>query len=66
MSNTKYLRDRIKNMKSPSGEPWFEIIDGGDNHCLPVLGARLNPKLDLNFDDIDIQHGLAERYVPLY
>jgi glutamate/tyrosine decarboxylase-like PLP-dependent enzyme len=63
IQNAKYIRDRIKKMQSPEGKPWFEIIDCGDIHCLPVLGARLNPDLDLKFDDIDIQHGLTERYV---
>lgn len=61
MMNAKYIRDRIKGMKNEDGQPWFQIIDCGDSHCLPVLAARLNPDLNLNFDDIDIQHGFAER-----
>ena len=61
MKNAKYLRDRIKVMKNENGLPWFEIVDCGDTLCLPVLAARLNPALALKFDDIDIQHGLAER-----
>merc|ERR1711920_240550 len=38
------------------------MLDHGDQHCLPVVAARLNPALDLPFDDIDLQHALAREH----
>jgi hypothetical protein len=32
------------------------------SHCLPVVGAQINTSLALPFDDIDLQHVLAERH----
>jgi len=62
MQVTKYLRDQLKEMKTDDGRPRFQILDGGDEHCLPVLGARLNPDLGLAYNDIDLQHALAESH----
>lgn len=62
MKTAHFLRDRLKSLKTPDGTPKFEIVDCGDE-CLPVVGARLNPELGRNYDDIDFQHALAERYV---
>jgi glutamate decarboxylase len=47
MGVASFIRTALKGMKHPSGEPRFEILDGGEKHCLPVVGARLNPKLTL-------------------
>jgi len=59
MAVTKYFRDYFKQC-SVFGKPRYEILDAGDEHCLPVAAARLNPELRLGYNDIDLQHGLAE------
>jgi len=59
MGVAKHIRDGLKSMRL-YGKPTFEILDGGDAHCLPVVPARLNPELDLPFNDIDLQHAIAE------
>ena len=55
------IRSALKQMKHSSGEPLFEFLDGGDEHCLPVVGARLNPAIKLLYDDVDLQHALSIR-----
>jgi glutamate decarboxylase len=59
MRVSKFLRDHLK-AATFKGHPRFEIMDAGDEHCLPVVGARLNPDLRLKYNDIDLQHGVAE------
>lgn len=63
MKVAKYLRDFLRDLKHPDGKPRFEILDGGDECCLPVVAARLNPETKVQYDDIDLQHALASRYV---
>jgi len=58
MGNSKYLRDKLKEM-TYNGKPRFEILDDGDALCLPVVTACLNPELKLPYDDIDMQHQLV-------
>ena len=55
------LRDRLKKMMY-KGKPRFEIMDATvhGHQCLPVVAARLNPELGLHYDDIDLQHAIAE------
>jgi len=60
MEVAAYIRQELEAMKHPSGQPRFVMIDGGDKHCLPVVGARLNPALNLAYSDIDLQHALSE------
>lgn len=60
-----YLRNFLKDLKHENGLPCFEILDGGGEYCLPVVAARLNPKVQLPYDDIDLQHALSARYVLL-
>lgn len=59
MSNAAYIRNFLKELKHPSGKPRFEILDGGEACCLPVVAARLNPEVQLPYDDIDLQHALS-------
>eukprot|EP00928_Gymnodinium_smaydae_P058198 TRINITY_DN4142_c0_g1_i2.p1 TRINITY_DN4142_c0_g1~~TRINITY_DN4142_c0_g1_i2.p1 ORF type:complete len:532 (-),score=122.29 TRINITY_DN4142_c0_g1_i2:181-1722(-) len=59
MENAKFLRDGLKSMTF-NGKKRFEILDAGDIHCLPVVAARLNPELNLGYNDIDLQHAIAE------
>lgn len=61
MSVAKLLRDEFSAL-TKDGKPYFEILDSGDRGCLPVVAARLNPSLDLQFDDIDLQHAIAEEH----
>lgn len=59
---TAYIRNFIRNLvHAPSGMKRFQLLDGGDSCCLPVVAARLNPKLGLGYNDIDMQHALSER-----
>jgi hypothetical protein len=57
-----FLRDYLRNAKDASGKARFQLLDGGGTCCLPVVAARLNPKLDLPYDDIDLQHALSESH----
>ena len=59
MKIAKFLRDQLRNA-TYQGHPRFIVLDGGDEHCLPVVAARLNPALFLKYNDIDIQHAVAE------
>jgi hypothetical protein len=59
MKVSKFLRDYLKSATF-KGKPRFELLDAGDEHCLPVVAARLNPELKLKYNDIDLQHGVAE------
>ena len=62
MGVTSYLRHFLENLKHPSGKDRFQLLDGGDTCCLPVVSARLNPELGLHYDDIDLQHALSESH----
>ena len=59
MQVAKFLRDHLRAC-TYKGQPRFELVDAGDEHCLPVVGARLNPDLFFKYDDVDIQHAVAE------
>lgn len=57
-----FLRSKFRAMKRPDGKPRFKILDSGDTHCLPVVATQLNNDDGvLAYDDIDLQHALAER-----
>lgn len=62
MSVASYLRHFLANLKHPTGKNRFQMLDGGDTCCLPVVAARLNPELCLHYDDIDFQHALSESH----
>merc|ERR1712190_455808 len=47
-------------LQNKAGQSYFELMDAGDTKCLPVFAARLNPELGLRYNDIDLQHKLAE------
>jgi len=61
MKTTKFLRDKLRSA-TLDGKPRFEIVDAGDEHCLPVVAARLNPALLLKYTDVDVQHAVAESH----
>lgn len=61
MAVSSYLRHFISNMiHEPSGKKRFQLLDGGDSGCLPVVAARLNPEIGLHYNDINMQHALSE------
>eukprot|EP00804_Cyclotella_cryptica_P010916 CCRYP_018966-RA/>CCRYP_018966-RA protein AED:0.11 eAED:0.11 QI:102/0.87/0.77/1/1/1/9/454/601 len=62
MKVAAYLRNFISNLTHPNGQKRFQILDGGDTCCLPVVSARLNPDLGLHYDDKDLQHALSESH----
>lgn len=62
MKVAKFLRDYLRAAKNAEGVNYFEILDGGDTCCLPVVAGRLNPNLNMKYDDIDLQHALSESH----
>jgi glutamate decarboxylase len=67
MTNAKVIRDGMKRM-TKDGKPRFVMLDNGDDRCLPVVTAMLNPDLNLGYDDIRLQYVIAEShwYVSAY
>jgi glutamate decarboxylase len=61
MSNAKHIRDGLKKM-TYQDKPRFVFLDDGDTHCLPVVTAMLNPACSFSYDDIDLQHVLAQHH----
>ena len=61
MSNAKYIRDGLKAM-TWEGRPRFNFLDHGDEACLPVVAAMLNPACGFTYDDIDLQHALSQHH----
>jgi len=59
MAVSKFLRAKMCAM-THNGKPVFERLDKGDTGCLPVVTMRLNPAQGWSFDDIDLQHTIAE------
>ena len=72
---SRQFRNLLQDMKWSDGEPLFEICDGSSSSgkpaeqqdeeaCLPVVAARLNPRLRakylLHFDDHSLQHAIGE------
>lgn len=64
MAVAAYLRKFLMDAIDPAtGKHMFLSLDCGDTHCLPVVGARLNPEVTLDhFTDIDFQHALYESH----
>ena len=61
MRNAKFIRDGLKEMTF-EGKPRFLMLDDGDENCLPVVTAMLNPECGFTFDDIDLQHVLSQHH----
>ena len=40
----------------------FILLDDGDETCLPVVTAMLNPECGFTYDDIDLQHVLSQHH----
>lgn len=61
MRNAKFVRDGLKSM-TYQGKPRFIMLDDGDQNCLPVVTAMLNPDCGFTYDDIDLQHVLSQHH----
>uniref|UniRef100_A0A7S1WC65 glutamate decarboxylase n=1 Tax=Alexandrium catenella TaxID=2925 RepID=A0A7S1WC65_ALECA len=63
MAVSQYIRDGLLKMER-DGKPLFTIIDAvGQSEqkvCLPVVTAMLSPDLALTYDEIDLQHVIAQ------
>jgi len=65
MAVSQFIRDGfIKMTHQDTGKPIFAIIDAvgqsDQKVCLPVVTAMFNPELSLNYDEIDLQHIIAQ------
>ena len=67
MRHAQMIREGLEKM-TYQGQPRFTILDDGQENCLPVVTAMLNPDCNLHYDDIDLQHALSEHhwYVSAY
>lgn len=53
MASAAFIRHFLKDqIHKPTGKPRFQMLDGGDTGCLPVVSARINPDLNLHYNDI--------------
>lgn len=60
LETTMNFREKMRSVKWTNGEPLFEICDPDQEPGLPVFAARINPELDLDFDDFKLQHAISE------
>ena len=58
----KPLLSRAVRESSEDGTPYVQLLDAGDTKCLPVVTARVNPALNAPYDDIDLQHAIAQEH----
>ncbi|MCF6764686.1 pyridoxal-dependent decarboxylase [Thiotrichales bacterium 19S3-7] len=61
MKHAQLIRNGLKAMHF-EGKPRFVILDHGNDNCLPVVTAMLNPECNFDYDDIDLQHALSEHH----
>ncbi len=61
LDNTAYIRAALRNLEY-QGKPRFIFLDSGDQPGLPVVTARLNPACEFTYDDVDLQHVLAQHH----
>jgi len=57
---TSVFRERMRKIKWITGEPFFQISDADEEPGLPVCALRVNPALDVEFDNFSIQHAVGE------
>lgn len=56
LETTMRFRNKMRAMKWTKGEPLFEICDPDQEPGLPVFAARINPELEMDFNDVKLQH----------
>ena len=61
MENARFIRDGLKSMTC-NGKPRFLLLDDGDEHCLPVVSAMLNPDCGLDHGATDLQHAVSQHH----
>ncbi|HIF99571.1 MAG TPA: hypothetical protein EYQ54_21530 [Myxococcales bacterium] len=61
MGNARYIRDGLKSM-THEGKPRFVLLDAGDEACLPVVAAALNPECNFTYNAIDLQNALSQHH----
>lgn len=61
MANARFLRQGLREM-TVDGKPRFLLLDDGDDGCLPVVTAMLNPECGFGYDDVDFQHVLSQHH----
>lgn len=61
MRNAEFVRNGLRKM-TYQGNPRFVILDDGNENCLPVVTAMLNPECGFTYDDIDLQHVLSQHH----
>lgn len=61
MENAEFIREGLRAM-SYKGKPRFNLLDNGNKACLPVVTAMLNPECEFSYDDIDLQHVIAQHH----
>lgn len=61
MGNAKFIRDGLRSM-TYKGMPRFLLLDDGDEHCLPVVTAMLNPACGLDYNAPDLQHAVSQHH----
>jgi glutamate decarboxylase len=54
------IRQHLRDMVDANDTPRFVFLDDGDQGCLPVVTAMLNPATQATYDDIDLQHVLSQ------
>lgn len=64
---TGYIREEMMKMKKEN-KPLFILLEGEGPFRLPVIAAKLNPELNLEYDAIDLQSAMAigQWYVGAY
>lgn len=61
MENARFLREGLESM-TYGGKHRFVVLDDGEERCLPVVTAMLNPECEFTYDDIDLQHVLSQHH----
>jgi len=61
MRNAQFIREGLASI-TYEGKPRFVLLDDGDETCLPVVTAMLNPECGFTYDDIDLQHVLSQHH----
>jgi len=61
MRNAQFIREGLASI-THEGKPRFILLDDGDETCLPVVTAMLNPECGFTYDDIDLQHVLSQHH----
>merc|ERR1711879_555129 len=58
MAVAQLLREHLRSLRY-RGKPRFRILDAHPLPCLPVVTAMLNPDLELEYNDVDLQNFLS-------